>query len=109
MSINDSRLHTVNDIFNRMSKDFVTVDGNVKKIQRENLTSYKVATVILIKVYCNESTKGIIDTIRILIIIISNDTFMHVDKYVDKLNLIFCSNRGETRFLFSVVKAHSGN
>lgn len=59
MSINDSRLHTVNDIFNRMSKDFVTVDGNVKKIQRENLTSYKVATVILIKVYCNEPTKGI--------------------------------------------------
>ena len=58
MSINDSRLHTVNDIFNRMSKDFVTVDGNVKKIQKENLTSYKVATVILIKVYCNESTKG---------------------------------------------------
>ncbi|XP_029166139.1 anaphase-promoting complex subunit 5 [Nylanderia fulva] len=61
MSINDSRLHTVNDIFNRMSKDFVTVDGNVKKIQRENLTSYKVATVILIKVYCNEPTKAIVE------------------------------------------------
>lgn len=61
MSINDSRLHTVNDIFNRMSKDFVTVDGNVKKIQKENLTSYKVATVILIKVYCNETTKAIVE------------------------------------------------
>ncbi|KMQ90055.1 anaphase-promoting complex subunit 5-like protein [Lasius niger] len=44
-----------------MSKDFVTVDGNVKKIQRENLTSYKVATVILIKVYCNEPTKAIVE------------------------------------------------
>ncbi|KAM0724443.1 Anaphase-promoting complex subunit 5 [Formica fusca] len=61
MSINDSRLHTVNDVFNRMSKDFVTVDGNVKKIQKENLTSYKVATVILIKVYCNETTKAIVE------------------------------------------------
>ncbi|EFN74692.1 Anaphase-promoting complex subunit 5 [Camponotus floridanus] len=44
-----------------MSKDFVTVDGNVKKIQKENLTSYKVATVILIKVYCNETTKAIVE------------------------------------------------
>lgn len=41
-----------------MSKEFVTVDGNVKKIQKENLTPYKVATVILIREYCNEATKG---------------------------------------------------
>lgn len=61
MSINDCRLHTEDDIFNRMSKDFVTVDGNVKKIQKESLTSYKVATAILIKVYCNETTKAIVE------------------------------------------------
>lgn len=58
MSMNDSRLYMVNDIFNRMSKEFVTVDGNVRKIQRETLTPYKVATVILIKEYCNDNTKG---------------------------------------------------
>lgn len=58
MSINGNRLYTVNDIFNRMSKEFVTVDGNVRKIQKETLTPYKVATVILIKEYCNDTTKG---------------------------------------------------
>lgn len=42
-----------------MSKDFVTVDGNIKKVQKENVTPYKIATVILIKEYCNETTKGI--------------------------------------------------
>lgn len=41
-----------------MSKEFITVDGNVKKIQKENLTPYKIATVILIREYCNETTKG---------------------------------------------------
>lgn len=46
----------VNNIFNRMSKEFVTVDGNVRKI---SLTPYKVATVILIKEYCNDTTKVI--------------------------------------------------
>lgn len=55
--MNDSRLYTVNDIFNRMFKEFVTVDGNVRKNQRETLTPYKVATVILIKEYCNDTTK----------------------------------------------------
>ncbi|XP_011865096.1 PREDICTED: anaphase-promoting complex subunit 5 isoform X2 [Vollenhovia emeryi] len=59
MSMNDGRLYTVNDIFNRMSKEFVTVDGNVRKIQRESLTPYKVATVILIKEYCNDTTREI--------------------------------------------------
>lgn len=44
-----------------MSKEFVTVDGNVKKIQKENLTPYKVATVILIREYCNEATKAIVE------------------------------------------------
>lgn len=58
MSINDNRLYTVNDIFNRMSKEFVTVDGNVRKIPKETLTPYKVATVILIKEYCNDTTRG---------------------------------------------------
>lgn len=58
--MNDSRLYTVNDIFNRMFKEFVTVDGNVRKNQRETLTPYKVATVILIKEYCNDTTKGIL-------------------------------------------------
>lgn len=62
MSINGNRLYTVNDIFNRMSKEFVTVDGNVRKIQKETLTPYKVATVILIKEYCNDTTKGTIST-----------------------------------------------
>jgi hypothetical protein len=60
MSVNDSRLYIMNDIFNKVSKEFVTVDGNVRKIQKENLTPYKVATVILIREYCNEATKGIL-------------------------------------------------
>lgn len=60
MSMNDNRLYTVNDIFNRMSKEFVTVDGNVRKIQKETLTPYKVATVILIKEYCNDTTRGML-------------------------------------------------
>lgn len=51
----------MNDIFNRMSKEFVTVDGNVRKIQKETLTPYKVATVILIKEYCNDTTKVIME------------------------------------------------
>lgn len=58
MSGNDNFLHTVNDFFNKMSKEFVTVDGNVKKVQKENLTPFKVATVILIREYCNENSKG---------------------------------------------------
>lgn len=41
-----------------MSKEFVTVDGSVKKIQKENLTPYKIATVIFIREYCNETNKG---------------------------------------------------
>ncbi|XP_011643849.1 anaphase-promoting complex subunit 5 [Pogonomyrmex barbatus] len=61
MSINDNRLYMVNDIFNRMSKEFVTVDGNVRKIQKETLTPYKVATVILIKEYCNDNDKEIME------------------------------------------------
>lgn len=52
----------MNEIFNIMSKEFVTVDGNVKKIQKENLTPYKIATVILIRQYCNETAKGITHT-----------------------------------------------
>lgn len=60
MSMNDNRLYAVNDICNRMSKEFVTVDGNVRKIQKETLTPYKVATVILIKEYCNDTTKGML-------------------------------------------------
>ncbi|KAG5328440.1 APC5 protein, partial [Acromyrmex charruanus] len=61
MSMNDNRLYAVNDICNRMSKEFVTVDGNVRKIQKETLTPYKVATVILIKEYCNDTTKVIME------------------------------------------------
>lgn len=41
-----------------MSKDILNIDGNVKKIQRETLTPYKIAVVILIKEYCLETTKG---------------------------------------------------
>jgi len=62
MSINDSnRLYMTNEIFNKMSKDLLslTSEGSVKKIQKENLTPYKIATVILIREYCNENTKGI--------------------------------------------------
>ncbi|EZA49509.1 anaphase-promoting complex subunit 5 [Ooceraea biroi] len=61
MSVNDNHLYIMNDIFNKMSKEFVTIDGNVKKIQKENLTPYKVATVILIREYCNEATKVIME------------------------------------------------
>lgn len=41
-----------------MSKELVNIDGNVKRVQKENLTPYKVAIVMLIKEYCNESRKG---------------------------------------------------
>lgn len=63
MSVNDSnRLYMTNEIFNKMSKDILslTPDGSVKKIQKENLTPYKIVTVILIKDYCNETAKGIV-------------------------------------------------
>ncbi|RLU23502.1 hypothetical protein DMN91_003707 [Ooceraea biroi] len=81
MSVNDNHLYIMNDIFNKMSKEFVTIDGNVKKIQKENLTPYKVATVILIREYCNEATKG---------------TLHH-------------ANYGETGFLFSVAEINTGD
>lgn len=41
-----------------MSVDLMNIDGNIKRVQKETLTPYKVATVILIKEYCNETTKG---------------------------------------------------
>ncbi|XP_053994438.1 anaphase-promoting complex subunit 5 [Hylaeus volcanicus] len=44
-----------------MSTDFMNIDGNIKRVQKETLTPYKVATVILIKEYCNETTKVIIE------------------------------------------------
>ncbi|KAL2712791.1 anaphase-promoting complex subunit 5 [Vespula squamosa] len=43
-----------------MSKELINIDGNVKRIQKENLTPYKVAIVMLIKEYCNESRKAIV-------------------------------------------------
>ncbi|XP_035723802.1 anaphase-promoting complex subunit 5-like [Vespa mandarinia] len=43
-----------------MSKELVNIDGNVKRVQKENLTPYKVAIVMLIKEYCNESRKAIV-------------------------------------------------
>lgn len=56
-----------------MSKEF---DGNVKKIQKENLTPYKIATVILIREYCNETTKGNPSMSILLSILILNDIFL---------------------------------
>ncbi|XP_076645488.1 anaphase promoting complex subunit 5 ida isoform X1 [Halictus rubicundus] len=44
-----------------MSTDFLNIDGNIKRIQKETLTPYKIATVILIKEYCNETTKAIVE------------------------------------------------
>lgn len=41
-----------------MSTDFMNIDGNIKRVQKETLTPYKIATIILIKEYCNETTKG---------------------------------------------------
>lgn len=41
-----------------MSMDLMNIDGNIKRVQKEPLTPYKIATVILIKEYCNETTKG---------------------------------------------------
>jgi len=89
MSVNDSRLYIMNDIFNKVSKEFVTVDGNVRKIQKENLTPYKVTTVILIKEYCNEATKGIFYCVFYYIMKISNIL------YYFKENDIY-SNYGKT-------------
>lgn len=43
-----------------MSKELVNIDGNPKRIQKENLTPYKVAIVMLIKEYCNETRKAIV-------------------------------------------------
>ncbi|XP_034191300.1 anaphase promoting complex subunit 5 ida [Osmia lignaria lignaria] len=44
-----------------MSVDLMNIDGNIKRVQKETLTPYKVATVILIKEYCNETTKAIVE------------------------------------------------
>ncbi|XP_031826496.2 anaphase promoting complex subunit 5 ida [Nomia melanderi] len=44
-----------------MSTDFLNIDGNIKRVQKESLTPYKIATVILIKEYCNETTKAIVE------------------------------------------------
>ncbi|KZC12695.1 Anaphase-promoting complex subunit 5 [Dufourea novaeangliae] len=44
-----------------MSTDFMNIDGNIKRVQKETLTPYKIATVILIKEYCNETTKAIVE------------------------------------------------
>lgn len=41
-----------------MSTDLINIDGNIKRVQKETLTPYKIATVILIKEYCNETTKS---------------------------------------------------
>lgn len=41
-----------------MSTDLMNIDGHIKRLQKETLTPYKIATVILIKEYCNETTKG---------------------------------------------------
>ncbi|XP_060832174.1 anaphase-promoting complex subunit 5 [Bombus pascuorum] len=44
-----------------MSTDLMNIDGNIKRVQKETLTPYKIATVILIKEYCNETTKAIVE------------------------------------------------
>lgn len=44
-----------------MTTDLTNIDGNIKRIQKETVTPYKVATVILIKEYCNEATKAIFE------------------------------------------------
>ncbi|KAK9310347.1 hypothetical protein QLX08_000342 [Tetragonisca angustula] len=44
-----------------MSTDLINIDGNIKRVQKETLTPYKIATVILIKEYCNETTKTIVE------------------------------------------------
>lgn len=41
-----------------MARELVSIDGSVKKVQKEHLSPYKVAIVMLIKEYCNESRKG---------------------------------------------------
>ncbi|XP_017876328.1 anaphase-promoting complex subunit 5 [Ceratina calcarata] len=42
-----------------MSTDLMNIDGNIKRVQKETLTPYKIATVILIQEYCIETTKAI--------------------------------------------------
>ncbi|XP_015517721.1 anaphase-promoting complex subunit 5 [Neodiprion pinetum] len=44
-----------------MNKDLLNIGTNVKKCQKETLTPYKIAVVMLIREYCNEPTKAIIE------------------------------------------------
>ncbi|XP_012256347.2 anaphase-promoting complex subunit 5 isoform X2 [Athalia rosae] len=44
-----------------MYKDLLNIGTNVKKCPKETLTPYKIAVVILIKEYCSETTKAIVE------------------------------------------------
>lgn len=41
-----------------MYRDLLNIGTNAKTCQKETLTPYKIAVVLLIKEYCNETTKG---------------------------------------------------
>lgn len=42
-----------------MNKEVLNIEGAAKKSQRETLTPYKIAIVMFINIYCDESGKGI--------------------------------------------------
>ncbi|XP_014222514.1 anaphase-promoting complex subunit 5 [Trichogramma pretiosum] len=44
-----------------MNKEFANIDGSAKKTQKESLTPYKVAVLMFIKLYCNETNKTVIE------------------------------------------------
>ncbi|XP_066585318.1 anaphase-promoting complex subunit 5 [Prorops nasuta] len=44
-----------------MSKDLLHIEGITKKIQKEILTPYKIAVVLLIKEYCHETSKTVVE------------------------------------------------
>ena len=41
-----------------MNKEVLSIDGTAKKTQRETLTPYKIAIVMFINIYCDETAKG---------------------------------------------------
>ena len=41
-----------------MNKEVLNIEGAAKKTQRETLTPYKIAIVMFVNIYCDETTKG---------------------------------------------------
>ncbi|XP_012287472.1 anaphase-promoting complex subunit 5 [Orussus abietinus] len=82
-----------------MIKDMMNIDGNSKKSQREQLTPYKIVVVILIKEYCNERTKAIVE--RRDFCIVALKLIQSPDMYLKSVTDLLYSNEYEVLQRFS--------